>query len=56
MSKPIIRKVFINKRNQQPVITLSKKEIKKTYPQIKFGQSLFVKLEIFNKDKKDNGT
>ncbi len=50
--KTIIRKVFVNKRNNQLTVPLSKKEIKKIDPTIKFGETLFVKLTIFNKKKK----
>ncbi len=50
--KTIIRKVFINKRNKQLTVPLSKKEIKKINPKIKFSENLFVKLIIFNKKKK----
>ncbi len=50
--KTIERKVFINKRNKQLTVPLSRKEIKKINPTIKFGDDLFVKLTIFNKKKK----
>lgn len=46
------RKVFINKKNRQLTVPLSRKEIKKINPSIKFGDNLFVKLIIFNKKKK----
>ena len=49
MPKKIIRKVFTNKKNKQLSVSLSKKEIKKIDPTIKFGKDLFVSLEIFNK-------
>ena len=52
MSKKIIvRKVFINKKNKQLSVLLSKKEIKKINPTIKFDKNLFVSLTIFNKKK-----
>lgn len=51
MPKKIVRKVFINKRNKQLTVPLSKKEIKKFNPNIKFGDNLFVELTIFNKKK-----
>ena len=50
--KTIIRKVFINKRNKQLTVPLSRKQIKKINPTIKFSDDLFVKLIIFNKKKK----
>lgn len=50
--KSMERKVFINKKNRQLTVTLSRKEIKKINPTIKFGENLFVNLDIFNKKKK----
>ena len=51
-----IRKLFINKRNKQLTVPLSKKEIKAIDPSIKFDKNLFVSLTIFNKKKvKKNG-
>ena len=46
MSKKIIRKVFVNKRNKQLTVPLSKKELKAADPDIKFGDDLFVELKI----------
>ena len=46
MPKTIIRKVFVNKRNKQLTVPLSKKEIRKLNPNIKFGEDLFVELTI----------
>lgn len=54
MTKKIIRKVFTNKRNKQLTVTLSKKEIKKIDPTIKFGDELFVELSVLKK-KGDGG-
>ena len=51
MSKKITRKVFVNKRNKQLSVPLSRKQIKKNNPSIKFGEELFVELTIFNKKK-----
>jgi hypothetical protein len=51
MSKNIIRKVFVNKKNKQLTVPLSKKEIKKMNPTIKFDADLFVSLKIFQKRK-----
>ena len=51
MSKEIIRKIFVNSRNKQLTISLSKKEIKVIDPTIKFGENLFAKLRIFMKKK-----
>ena len=50
--KSIERKVFINKKNKQLSVPLSRKQIKKINPTIKFGEELFVKLVVFNKKKK----
>jgi hypothetical protein len=47
--KKIIRKVFVNKKNKQLSVPLSKKEIKAVDPSIKFGDELFVRLEVFKK-------
>lgn len=52
MSKKIIRKVFVNKRNKQLTVPLSKKELRKIDPTIKFGDDLFVELTIFKGKKK----
>ncbi len=49
MARKIIRKVFVNKRNKQLSVPLSKKEIRATNPTIKFGEDLFVKLEFIKK-------
>lgn len=49
--KKIIKKAFVNKRNKQLSITLSKKQMKKINPSIKFGENLFVELKVFNKKK-----
>ena len=49
VKKTMIRKVFVNKKNKQHTVTLSKKEIKKLHPTIKFGEELFVKLELIKK-------
>ena len=50
-SKSMIRKVFINKKTKQASVTLSRKEIKKIDPTIKFGDKLFVKLQILKEGK-----
>ena len=50
-SKSMIRKVFINKKTKQASITLSKKEIKKIDPTIKFNDKLFVELRILKEKK-----
>ncbi len=51
MAKKIIRKVFMNKKNKQLTVPLSKKEIKKIDPTIKFGDDLFVELRILKRKK-----
>ena len=48
----MVRKVFVNKKNKQLTVPLSRKEIKKIDPTIKFSDNLFVKITIFNKKKK----
>lgn len=48
----IKRKVFVNKRNKQLSVPLSRKQIKKINPTIRFNEDLFVSLEIFNEDPK----
>ncbi len=50
-NKFVIRKVFINKKTKQASVTLSKKEMKKIDPSLKFGEKLFVKLKIFKGKK-----
>lgn len=52
MTKPIIRKAFLNKRNKQLVVTIPKKQMKANNPHIKFGEDLFVELRIFKGGKK----
>ncbi len=52
VKKTMIRKVFINKKNNQLNVSLSRKQIKAIAPTIKFSDNLFVKLTIFNKKKK----
>ena len=44
--KFIVRKININKRTKQPSITLPKKKIKVLDPTIKFGEDLFVRIEL----------
>ena len=51
MIKKITRKVFVNKKNKQLNVPLSKKQIKIFNPGIKFNEELFVELKIFNKKK-----
>ncbi len=51
MAKTMVRKVFVNKKNNQMTVVLSKKQIKAKDPTIKFGKHLFVRLEVFNKEK-----
>ena len=51
MSKKIIRKVFVNKRNKQLSVSLSKKQLRATDPTIKFGENLFVEIKILKKKK-----
>ncbi len=49
MAKTMERKVFVNKNNKQLNVSLSKKQIRKINPKIKFGENHFVKLSVFNK-------
>jgi len=51
-NKKIIRKVFVNKKNNQLSVSLSKKQIKIADPSIKFSDDLFVELRVFKKKKK----
>lgn len=52
MAKSIVRKVFVNKKNKQLTVPLSKKQIKKIEPSIKFDEDLFVKIYMIKKGKK----
>ena len=52
MSHKIIRKVFLNKKNKQLMVTLPKKEMRANDPTIKFNEELFVELRIFKRRKK----
>lgn len=54
MVKKIVRKVFVNKRNNQLSVALSKKQLRRIDPTIKFGENLFVELRIL-KDKGSRG-
>ena len=44
----IIRKVFWNKRNKQPSVSIPKKLLD---PTIAFGEKLFVELKVIKKDR-----
>ena len=46
IKKFMIRKVFVNKKTKQASVTISKKEMKKIDPSIKFSDELFVELRI----------
>ena len=46
LKKFMIRKVFVNKKTKQASVTISKKEMKKIDPSIKFSDKLFVELRI----------
>ncbi len=48
----IIRKVFMNKNNKQLSVPLSKRQIKKIHPTIKFGEELFVEIKIIRRKNK----
>jgi hypothetical protein len=50
MEKKIIRKVFWNKKNKQPSVSIPKKLIK---PTIKFGDRLFVELRFLRKTEEN---
>ncbi len=52
--KIMIRKVFLNSKNKQLTIPLSRKELKSTNPKLKEGDKLFARVEVF-KEKKENG-
>lgn len=47
--KKMVRKVFINKKTKQGMVTLPKKQMKLADPSLKFGDDLFVELEVFKK-------
>ncbi len=49
MSKKIILKPFVNKKNKQMSVVIPKKKLKKLNPSIKFDKNLFVSLEVFEK-------
>ena len=44
-------KTFVNKRNKQISIVIPKKKLKKSNPNLKFNEDLFVELKVFNKKK-----
>lgn len=48
-NKKIRMKVFTNKRTKQLTVVIPKKKVKASKPGIKFGEELFVDLEVFNK-------
>ena len=48
----IIVKPFLNKKTKQLSVTIPKKKLKKSNPNLKFGDNLFVSLEVFNKKRK----
>ena len=50
----MVRKVFINKKNKQLTVPLSKKEIKKKHPTIRFDENLFVRIELLRRRKDGN--
>ncbi len=50
----MVRKVFINKKNKQLTVPLSRKEIKKRHPTLRFDEDLFVKLEFLRRKKDGN--
>ncbi len=52
--KIMIRKVFLNSKNKQLTIPLSRKELKSTNHKLKEGDKLFARVEVF-KEKKENG-
>lgn len=52
MPHKIIRKVFLNKKNKQLMVTLPKKEIRAIDPTVKFGEDLFVELRVLKRSKK----
>jgi len=50
--KKFIRKVFVNKRNNQMSVPLSRKQIRAVDPTVKFGENLFVELTFIKRRKK----
>ncbi len=55
MGNKIIRRVFVNKKNKQLSVSLSKKQLKASNPNIKFNEDLFVELKILKKPRTKNG-
>ena len=47
----IVRKVFVNKNNKQLSVSLSKRELRKADPTIKFSDDLFVELKLVRRKK-----
>jgi hypothetical protein len=54
--KSMVRKVFVNKKNKQLTVPLSRKEIKKIDPTIRFSDNLFAKIEIFRRKNGNRST
>ena len=52
MSGKIIRRVHRNKNNKQLTVSIPKKTIMAKNPTIKFGEDLFVSIEVFNGKRK----
>ncbi len=44
--KSITRKVFVNKRTKQLSFSLSKKQLKRMKPSLRFGEDLFVEIQL----------
>ncbi|GAI05242.1 unnamed protein product [marine sediment metagenome] len=51
VKKTITKKAFFNKRTKQLSVTIPKKEFKKMDSKLKFGEDVFVKLEILKKKR-----
>lgn len=51
MTKKIIRKVFVNKRNKQLTISIPKKELKRVNPEVKFNKIMFVQIKVVKEPK-----
>lgn len=51
MTKPLVRKLYVNKKNKQLSVSIPKKEFKKIDPTIKFGEDLFVEIKLLGGKK-----
>lgn len=50
--RSMVKKPFVNKRTKQLSVSLSKKEMKRIDPTLKFDENLFVKIQLLRRKKK----